>query len=51
MNLETLAKILRRLPADKFVKEALRMVADGTMPDAELLRRCGLRVVGTEVVA
>lgn len=50
-TLETLARILRRLPADKFVREASAMVADGEVPPAELLRRCGIRTEGAEIVA
>lgn len=49
--LETLAKILRRVPADRFVKEASAMVAAGEVPPAELLRRCGIRGEGAEIVA
>lgn len=41
--LETLAKILRRVPADRFQKEALAMVHAGEVPGADLLRRCGIR--------
>lgn len=49
MTLATLAKILRRTPADRFVKQALAMVHAGVMPSAELLRRCGVRVSGAVV--
>ena len=48
--LETLAKILARIPADKFVKEARSMVAGGEVPGAELLKRCGIRSEGAEIV-
>ena len=43
MNTETLLSILQTLPRDRFVAEALRLCADGEVPPAELLRRCGIR--------
>jgi hypothetical protein len=49
-KLETLAKILRRMVADRFVKEALAMIQQGEMPDATLLRRCGIRSEGEDCV-
>lgn len=48
--LETLAKILARMPADRFVKEARAMVAAGEVPGAELLRRCGIRGEGADCI-
>lgn len=51
MTHEELLKILRRVPADRFVKQAIAMVTDGEMPDVELLRRCGLRMEDGEVIA
>lgn len=42
-ELETLAKILKRCEPSKFTKQALAMLAVGEMPDAELLKRCGIR--------
>ena len=41
--METLRKILRRLPTDGYVRRALLMLAAGEMPPADLLRRCGIR--------
>jgi hypothetical protein len=41
--LAELARILRRVPADKFQREAVAMVEAGEVPDADLLRRCGIR--------
>lgn len=49
-TLETLARILRRLPADRFVKEARAQVEAGEIPPVELLRRIGVRT-GSEVIA
>lgn len=49
-TLETLRKILRRMVADRFVKEALAMVDNGEMPDATLLRRCGIRSEGEDCI-
>lgn len=49
--LETLARMLRRVPADKFQREALAMVESGEVPGAELLRRCGIRTTGAEILA
>jgi hypothetical protein len=43
MTLETLLKILRRLPRDRFTVRAMALCIAGTMPDAETLRRCGIR--------
>ena len=51
MTLEQLLKILRRLPDSRETRLALRMVRDGEVPPAALLRRCGVRLAGTEVVA
>lgn len=51
MNLETLRKVLRRLPDSRELRTALRMVRDGVVPPVELLRRVGVRVHGSEVVA
>lgn len=50
-TLETLARILARVPADKFQREAVRMVEAGEVPPAELLRRCGIRTEGATVLA
>jgi hypothetical protein len=50
-NAEELARILRRMPRDRFTVQALAILADGGVPDAELLRRCGIRVAGSEIVA
>jgi hypothetical protein len=50
-TLETLARILARVPADRFQKEALRMVEAGELPPAELLHRCGIRTAGATVLA
>ncbi len=51
MNHAELLKVLRRMPRDRFVVAALDMLDDGVTPDAELLRRCGIRVAGETVVA
>lgn len=51
MTNEQLTKILRRMIRDRFVAQALRLLAVGETPSAELLRRCGLRAKGTEVIA
>jgi hypothetical protein len=50
LPLETLAKILRRLPDSKQARQALAMVKAGEVPPVELLRRAGIRT-GSEVVA
>lgn len=47
MNAQELRLALRRIPADRFVKQALAMLDDGQIPDADLLRRCGLRIEGS----
>lgn len=49
--LETLARALRRVPADRFQREALAMVEAGEVPGAELLRRCGIRGTDSGIVA
>jgi len=43
MTIDTLLRILQTLPRDRFVAEALRLCIAGEMPDATLLRRCGIR--------
>jgi len=43
MPIETLLRILRTLPRDRFVAEAIRLCLAGEIPDATLLRRCGIR--------